>query len=330
MATINGIIRSYQASARRTQREQQRKAREMTRLFKEQQKQQDFEEASQAVHNWTTYTEMLKSLHKETNEPIDWEEISNTAKPVEPEYSDFEEATAQQLLDNFRPSIVDKVLGKVAGKIKILEGLVLESRAKDKKQHQIAMNEYNQELSNWEELQAIAQGILHSKKKAYVEAFNYFAPFAELTEMGCRAEIKFEENDVEVDVVINDIDIVPDYELKQTATGKLSKKQMSKSNYYELYQDHVCSVTLRVAREIFGLLPVEYTTVNTFCDLLNPQTGHLEKQVILSVKIPRQTLDTLNLDRIDPSDSMRNFLHNMKFRKTSGFEVVERVVFGNN
>ena len=43
MATINGIIRSYQASAKRNQSEQQRKAREMTRLFKEQQKQQDFE-----------------------------------------------------------------------------------------------------------------------------------------------------------------------------------------------------------------------------------------------------------------------------------------------
>ena len=33
----------------------------------------------------------------------------------------------------------------------------------------------------------------------------------------------------------------------------------------------------------------------------------------------------LNLETIDPSDSMRNFVHNMNFSKTKGFSVIEKV-----
>ncbi|MBL1411605.1 hypothetical protein JKG61_22830, partial [Sphingobacterium sp. C459-1T] len=48
---------------------------------------------------------MLKSLHREANDPIDWNAIRNTPKPVQPEYSDTKEAIAQKLLDNFKPTV---------------------------------------------------------------------------------------------------------------------------------------------------------------------------------------------------------------------------------
>lgn len=38
-----------------------------------------------------------------------------------------------------------------------------------------------------------------------------------------------------------------------------------------------------------------------------------------------ETIEKLNLDMIHPSDSMRNFIHNMNFKKTSGFSEVKRV-----
>lgn len=60
---------------------------------------------------------------------------------------------------------------------------------------------------------------------------------------------------------------------------------------------------------------------------MNSQNGHLEDSIILSVIIPRETLKTLNLRSIDPSDSMQNFIHTMNFRKTQGFKVVEKVEF---
>jgi hypothetical protein len=60
-------------------------------------------------------------------------------------------------------------------------------------------------------------------------------------------------------------------------------------------------------------------------DLLNTRTGHLEETPILSVAIPRKTLEQLNIEIVDPSDAMENFLHNMKFLKTKGFSGVKQI-----
>lgn len=49
--------------------------------------------------------------------------------------------------------------------------------------------------------------------------------------------------------------------------------------------------------------------------MLDTKTGHMKNMTILSVYIPKQTLDTLNFDNIDPSDSMKNFVHKMDFKK---------------
>src|SRR5690606_36573018 len=103
--------------------------------------------------------------------------------------------------------------------------------------------------------------------------------------------------------------------LKLTSTGKLSRKNMAKGNFYELYQDHICSVVLRISREVFAYLPVDFAIINAKAEMVDLQSGHLEKKIILSVKIMPETIQRLNLDMIDPSDSMRNFVHNMNLKK---------------
>ena len=100
---------------------------------------------------------------------------------------------------------------------------------------------------------------------------------------------------------------------------------MPKSRFYELYQDYVCGCVLRVARELFALLPIEMVIVTAVGNLLNTQTGHLEEQPILSVAIPRKTLVELNFGALDPSDSMNKFVHQMDFKKTKGFSAVESI-----
>lgn len=77
---------------------------------------------------------------------------------------------------------------------------------------------------------------------------------------------------------------------------------MAKTKFKELYQDHVCSSVLRVAREIFAYLPIKYVRVNAMSNLLNSQTGHIEEMIILSALIMKETLNSLNLESIDPSN----------------------------
>lgn len=100
---------------------------------------------------------------------------------------------------------------------------------------------------------------------------------------------------------------------------------MSKSKFNELYQDHICSSVIRIARELFAHLPLEFVRINAMAEVLNSATGHIENQPILSAILPPETINKLNLETIDPSDSMKNFAHNMKFSKTKGFDVIKKV-----
>ncbi|MCR9265603.1 MAG: hypothetical protein NXH86_15715 [Flavobacteriaceae bacterium] len=326
MATVNQVLRSYGAAVRRAEREQQRRAREAAKRFKEQQKFQSIEDARQAVSDYNYYVEVLQSVHKNCTETVSWEMIRNEPKPSEPEISDTFEIVAKNKLDLFKPSFMDKMFGSSKKKIERLKKEVERAKEKDKKKNDLNFEQYKTELENWEELQEICSGVEGKDTESYKQAIEYFDPFSDIGELGSKLNISFSERFIDVDIHVNSIDIIPDYVLTQTSTGKLSKKNMPKSKFNELYQDHICSAVIRIAREVFAYLPVEYVRVNAVSNLLNSKTGHLEKTSILSVIMPPETIQSLNLESIDPSDSMQNFVHNMKFTKTGGFKGVDKVV----
>jgi hypothetical protein len=82
---------------------------------------------------------------------------------------------------------------------------------------------------------------------------------------------------------------------------------------------------LRVGRELLALLPVPVVVVNAVADVLNSSTGNIESHTILSVAMSGDVLAGMNFKALDPSDSMKNFKHNMTFSKTGGFSPVEKL-----
>lgn len=324
MATIKGAIRSYGAAVRRMEREQQRQARESAKRFKEQQKLEEIANAQQAVSDWENYVDTIQSIHKNCTEPIDWKQMENTEKPTKPILETRNEIVAKNKLDNFKPSVLDKLFGSTQKKVNRLTALLGQAKDKDKKEYDLKHKEYLEELNNWQELQEISAGIKNKEVDFYKKALQYFDPFSDIGELGTQISFNFEQNHIDIDLHVNSLDVIPDYELKQTTTGKLSKKNMPKSRYNELYQDHICSASMRIAREVFAYLPIDYARINAMAQILNSKTGHLEEQPILSVIFPPETIESLNLETIDPSDSMQNFVHNMNFSKTKGFSSVEK------
>ena len=325
MTTVRGAIRSYGAAVRRIEREQQRQAREAAKKFKEQQKLNEIQNAQQAVADWENYVKTLQSLHKNCTDPVDWKQIAEAKEPSKPLPQTTHEIVAQYKLDNFKPSLFDKVFGSTQKKINRLSQLLEQAKEKDQKDFDLSYRDYLDELKEYQDLQEIYIGLKNKEPKSYKKALQHFDPFSDVGELGTNITIQFEQNYIDIDLHVNSLDAIPDYELKQTATGKLSKKTMPKSRFNELYQDHICSAAMRVAREVFAYLPLDYARINAMAQILNTKTGHLEEQPILSVIFPPETIAGLNLNAIDPSDSMRNFVHHMNFNKTKGFSVVEKV-----
>ena len=127
---------------------------------------------------------------------------------------------------------------------------------------------------------------------------------------------------LEAKLAIHGSDVIPTEIKSLLKSGKLSTKAMPVGRFNELHQDYVCSCALRVGRELLAILPDDLVIVTALDNVLNSSTGHMEEQPILSVAFSRSTVDGLNLETIDPSDAMKNFVHNMSFKKGAGFSAV--------
>lgn len=184
---------------------------------------------------------------------------------------------------------------------------------------------------NWEknvpkELAQYKEGVLAGDIDTYYSVIETIAPFDCLVDFGSEFEIGTDTPDLMMaEFNIKADEVIPTTKVEVLASGKLSEKELTKTAYYDIYQDYVCSVTIRLARDLFAMLPIDKVIVHAVNAETNPATGNDEEVTYLSVVFDRATFDSLNLDKIDPSDSLTNFKYNMKFAKTTGFKPVDKI-----
>ena len=97
---------------------------------------------------------------------------------------------------------------------------------------------------------------------------------------------------------------------------------MPKARFHEIYQDYVCGCVLRLAREMFALLPVDTVILTAAVDGIDTRTGHTAELPVLSVAAARPEIERLDFDHLDPSDALENFQHRgdaMTSRKSGEF-----------
>ena len=321
-----GTVRSIAAASRRAERDAQRRRRELEAQRKRLDRMQELERAAYEVDVYENSIDLLLSVHKECSNPWNWEAIKSADPPAVPERTCSHEESAQAALDAFRPSLVDKILNRSDSKRDELAKTVAGAKRTDEAAYQESLEVYKRECTDWEAACQLASQVLTGNQEAYLDAIRQTGLFGDIPGMG--SSIKFHVRDrflVEAALHVQGEGVIPSEVKSLLKSGKLSVKQMPKSKFYALYQDHVCGCVLRIARELLALLPVKMVIVNAVSELLNTQTGYMEVRPVLSVAIPRETLRNLNLELIDPSDSMGNFVHRMAFSKTKGFQAVEAI-----
>ena len=95
-----------------------------------------------------------------------------------------------------------------------------------------------------------------------------------------------------------------------------ASQTMSSFEYNDLLQDFVCSLSIRVARDMFALLPVQNVMVHAV----------LDGNTVLSVRFDRDNLAKVKFGMIDPSDTVSKFTHSMSFDRMRGFLPVSRLL----
>ena len=254
----------------------------------------------------------LRNIHKYCDEYIDWKSILDAKEPFSPGQIGPKQARALEELESYKPSFFERMIH--GDRRKELEEAVERARRED-------LEDYE----NWETLNILAKQVLAGDTEAYLNVIYEMNPLNDLVEYGSDFEFGADNADeMEVEFTVN-TDIVPKYSLSLTKTGKVSRKELTKTAYYDLVQDYVSSCTIRVARDIFALLPVKKVYVHAVEKRLDTQTGYMQDVTVLSVLFTREILEKLNFGLIDPSDALNNFRHNMIFLKTAGFQPVDRI-----
>jgi hypothetical protein len=321
-----GALRSMEAAARRAERESRRQHNELLRQQKQLQKMLERERAAYEVQLYENRIDLLRSIHKDCGSTWSWQAIYSSSSPAAPRRLHTRANSAQTALHAFKPSLWDRLLRRGESKKQALSLAVEQAHKEDANQYLEAVNEHEREMAEWQETREIARRVLTGDLQAFKEVIEEIGPFGEISDIGSSVSFQFENTSViEVTLTINGQNVIPNETKSLLQSGKLSTKKMPQAQFYDLYQDYICGCVLRVAREIFALLPFETVIVTAVGDVVNAQTGHLEEKPLLSVAIPCRTLNRLDLNSIDPSESMKNFIHRMDFRKNKGFHFVAKI-----
>ena len=313
-----GILRSVNSELKRQSREADKRHRQHLKEIER-------EEAFEVVQDQEKFLQEIISLHHECRARLDWRAIESQSEPKKPKYKQPLTNETNEKLDNFKPNFIEKFLRIQDWRKKTLEDNVNKAKLADEQNYTEALEKFELSKRNWEQKQDLANR-LKTDKNAVLEALQEYLDIEDLP-VGKNVEFKISD-EMQIDVNLKVLpyeDVIPEevYSLRQS--GTLSTKKMPKGKGLELYQDHVCSALLRIARETLGVIPLDTVRANAVVNAINTQTGHLEDQVIVSAIVVRDTLSKLNLRKIDPSDSLSNFVYNMQFQKTKGFEKVDKV-----
>lgn len=244
---------------------------------------QSLEEKQSLVDEFENRISMIRSLHKTSFDAIDWNTIIRDREAMR--------------------TRKEQKRGIFAGITSLFSG------------------QEKEEEANIESLGLLADQIQSGDFESYIYVLEEMNPFEDLLDYGSDFEVGInEEEKICVEFNIKSEESMPDKMVSLTANNRLSIKDMPKTTYYEILQDYVCSASIRIARDVFAILPIENFLLIAKDAKLNTATGNMEEENILMIDFKRRDLENINFDRIDPSDMIESLDHFMKFKKSSGFE----------
>lgn len=247
-------------------------------------------DAADQVAAYEQQLQMIRRVHETCSETIDWKKISEQPAPASRSVS-FNASN-----DSFSEDLHD------------------------------ANNSKFDDYGDWKKLHDLSGKILAGDIDSYLEVLAEVKPFEDLTEYGSDFEVGTDDpSSMTVEFNVKSEEVVPQETLALTSTGKLSRKALAKSTRNDIVQDYVCSCVIRIAREMFALLPVDRVLINAKDSILNTATGHNEDVTLVSVIFDRARFMDTDFSRIDPSDLIEAYPSNMAFKKTSGLGAVKEL-----
>lgn len=305
-------MRAAAAEERRQHRAAQVRQRELAKQIKEQAKLSTQQQARLEVDAFENALEVLLSVHKGGSPALDWRQVLNEPPPLPP--------VQQRVKERLARWEASKRGCKSPDGAEDAQGV-------DEELFEAECDRFRIRMDEWHRLRGIARGVLGGDGKAYIEALLEMNPFEEIGVLGSALHFTVHSRSVlEANLKVSGKQTIPREIKSLTASGKLSVKSIPRVRFQEIYQDYVCSCALRVAREVFALLPVDLLLLTASAELVDPGTGKSEDQPVLSVVFGRDQLEAVDFERIDPSEAVERFQHRGDFKASRKLEAFAPII----
>jgi|GEM_PF-5978034 len=286
-----GTIRSYNAAAKRNQREAIR--RKKTELA---------QQAFDLVQRHEALIESLLTFHHRVTNPIDWD----IDKPIKQKKTCAKEIIAKKKYDNFRPNFLHKLLGNEVIAKENLRKRIDTAKISDQKDYEDNLRKYEEDLTSWQEFQEKKTSLINRNLKNIKSIIEEINPFHELAEHGLTVYL-IKDQELIIKCKMGSMDFMQFYNAKYMKSGKVKTVKMGKRNAREHAEDVCSSIALKLARESFNILPIKSLIVSIVTDHRDKSTGKLIESTIYKAKIKRKELENIEFEYIDPSSCLENF-----------------------
>lgn len=259
---------------------------------------------------------LITTLHHFEDYPggIDWNEVRDEEEPFRKGETGPNMKEALSLIEENKPGLFKRIFAKNAFKDES-DKVIEEARKMDEDLYKA-----------WENNKRIADRILSEDRNSYLDALEDIKMSEELGFYIRNMDFTYTDDDsLKVELTLSIDDFIPEEYKTLTPTGRLSVKKYTKTDYYEIANQFVSGIVLRLSRNLFNLLPIEDVFVNVWESEENRYSKVEEKRRILSILLDRETFEKMKMDQINPFDALEYFRHEVRFVKTRGFNEVEEL-----
>lgn len=160
----------------------------------------------------------------------------------------------------------------------------------------------------WDYYHSQAGKVLNGDIETFLKVITEVNPLDDLLQYSFNFEFGTDDpNKIEVELILQ-----PDLILK-------IKEQMISENDTKLLQECICSLCIRVARDMISLLPVKYVVIH----IVDKEENN--ERTILSAACDRHIMNYMNFNFINTIDAVERFNHNMNYSPSIGFSEIERI-----
>lgn len=271
--------------------------------------------AKKAIKEYEYLMFIIKNIHKFSAEIVDWNNVKQIAEPFNINDLGPNATLEKQKIDEYEPSIIEKTFkSKLEKKHEYFKSKMIDAMKKDEDIH-----------NSWRSLIDLSNLILKGHINSYFKAIMLISPFEDLLDLGIDFEFGTDDpNIMHVEYVIDSSKIIPYYKLS-AKMGVLNKANFDREEYNLLIRDYVISCAIRIARDLFAIIPIDKASVHIVDHKFNIKTRQSEKITAFSINIDKKNLESIDIELNSPINIINNFNYNINFDVYDGFSNVNRV-----